>query len=169
MDVSGSEGQLHDLLERTRVEISQADNEAAVLLGGSLAAAGVVSAALLSTGWRPLGASSVVSTLFFLAVAATLGGMIHAAAAVYPRRGQLSRHETSRIGYFEDVVAVGSLGALQTALRKQESRYPDVLADQLWRMSLVVTRKYAHIRWTIRWFALAVLTAAALALYSLVA
>lgn len=138
-----------DLLDRTRAETTQAENKAAILLAGTLAATGGIAAAV-GGKWNPEDRPWYVIMLFCVAVSAALMAIICLAAAIYPRSRARHDHELTTIGYFGDVLMLESPGQLHTLLSRPDTRLLDVWIDQIWQASRIVGQKYRFIRWSIR-------------------
>lgn len=138
-----------DLLDRTRAETTQAESKAAILLAGILAAAGGIVAAggtRLVSAHRPW----YIAAPFWAAVAATLAAIVCLAAAIYPRSRSRNDQKLSEIGYFGDVVALGSPIHLRSLLSESGTELLDVWIDQIWQTSILVSRKYLFVRWSVR-------------------
>jgi hypothetical protein len=148
-----------DLLGRTRAETAQADNKAAILLAGVLAMTGSGWAVLSSSSWNPLSQGSLVTVFFWASLASVLGAVGCLAGALYPRQ-RSGRAAPGFVGYFEDVVALGSVVELKQSLRRPELDLLDVWADQIWQLCRIVQRKYSLIRWAIRFIGSAVVLGA---------
>jgi Family of unknown function (DUF5706) len=149
-----SERLAKDLLDRTRAETSQAENKAAILLAGILAGAGGLAAtdgAKLISVYRPW----YTTVLLWATAAAVLAAIVCLAAAIYPRSRTRHHDQLSAVGYFGDVMALGSPLQLRSQLSGPGERVLDVWVDQVWQTSALVSRKYGFVRWAIRLLALA--------------
>jgi hypothetical protein len=138
-----------DLLDRTRAETTQAENKAAILLAGILAAAGGIAAAD-GGKWIPAHRPWYITVPIWAAVAAALAAIACLAAAVYPRSRAQENKELTLIGYFGDVTALGSPNELRSLLSESGTKLLDVWIDQIWQTSAIVSRKYRFVRWSVR-------------------
>ncbi len=145
-----------DLLDRTRSETTQAQNKAAVLLAGILAATGGIAAAV-GGKWNPEHRPWYVILPFCAAAVAVLMAISCLAAAIYPRGRNQADHKLTTIGYFGDVLMLDSPGQLRDLLSDSRTRLLDVWTDQIWQTSAIAGRKYRFIRWAIRLVGVALL------------
>jgi hypothetical protein len=143
-----------DLLDRTRAEISLADNKASILLAGVLAAAGGISAALVAGGWSPGDEGHVTAVLFWGCVLFLIGTVVCLALVVYPRKIASPGRPGKVLGYFADVAALPGPDALRDAFADDRRDHFDVVVDQLWRVSRIVTRKYGYLQLGMRLLAI---------------
>jgi len=147
-----------DLLDRTRAETTQAENKAAIILAGILAGSGGIASAN-GGKWIPIHQHWYVAVPFWVAAAAVLAAVACLAAAIYPRSRVGTAHKRSTIGYFGDVVALGSASHLDELLHGSSIRLVDVWVDQIWQTSVIVNRKYRLVRWSVRFLGAALLLA----------
>ncbi|HEY7812397.1 MAG TPA: Pycsar system effector family protein [Nakamurella sp.] len=161
----GARTAAQDLLDRTRSEVSLADNKASILLAGVLAAAGGISAALVAGGWSPVGENRFTALLFWGCVLFLIGTVVCLALVVYPQQVGNPGRSGKVLGYFGDVAALPGPDALRDALAYDRSDHFEVVIDQLWRISRIVARKYGFLQLGMRLlaitFVLGALTAAA--------
>jgi hypothetical protein len=150
----GSRIAARDLLDRTRAEVSLADNKASILLAGVLAAAGGVSAALVAGGWSPGGESRFTALLFWGCALFLVGTVVCLALVVYPRQVTGPERSSTVLGYFADVAALPGPNALHDALADDRRDHFEVVVDQLWRISRIVARKYGYLQLGMRLLAI---------------
>jgi hypothetical protein len=134
-----------DLLDRTRAEITQADNKAAILLAGVLAVAGGIVAAIGAGKWNPVHKPWYVAVPFWAATAAMVAAITCLAAAIYPRSRARTAQKLTAVGYFADVVALESTDQLRGLLSEPGAQF-DFWIDQIWHTSAIVNRKYWLVR-----------------------
>lgn len=142
-----------ELLHRTSGDAERADTKASILLAGTLAVAGGVSAVLSGAKWNPAAQLALIQVAWWAAVMTAVVALVCLGAAVYPRPHRKAA-ERSVVGYFGDVVALASVEALGTRLLASPDDPVDVAFDQLWQLSHIVGTKYRLIRWAIHAFAL---------------
>jgi len=143
-----------ELLQRTSGEAERADIKASILLVGTLAVAGGVSAVLSGAKWNPAAQPTLIQVPWWAAMVAAVVALVCLGAAVYPRAHRKAA-ERSVVGYFGDVVALPSVEALGKRLQASPDDHPvDVAVDQLWQLSHILDTKYRFIRWAIHAFAL---------------
>jgi hypothetical protein len=130
-----------ELRAETRREIERADAKASTLLAGGLVVVGFT----LNTVHGSLGELTISHALWWLAMLAILVGLAFLCACIYPRgtserRARLSRHV---VGYFGHVLANGTAGELEHALR-QRAAMPalDRLCVILHAEARIAQRKY---------------------------
>jgi hypothetical protein len=148
-DLSTTESLARDLLDRTRAEITQADNKAAILLAGVLAVTGGVVAAIGAGKWAPEHQTWYVAVPFWAATAAALAAITCLAAAIYPRSRPHWSGRVTAVGYFGDVAALDSPGQLRGLLSAPGTQLLDAWVDQIWRISVIATRKFQLLRWAV--------------------
>ncbi len=146
------------LLRETREELAKADSKASILLAGS----GIAFGAVLAAGdkaWFPDQLTHhSARVVAWIAVAATMLGIILVGAAVKPRLRSEPRR-TGRVDYFGDVVThrprwwhlLGRKQALAQGREQFSYRlskasgtddYRKRLDDQIWHISHIADRKY---------------------------
>lgn len=140
------------LLSETREELAKADAKAQILLAASGVIIGVVLGGAISGDWSPGDLEPHAEVIWWIGVASAALGIGALSFSIFPR---LLESDASRITYFEDVRHVKDLAGLVVALNKEAER-GDRDAQQLFRLSEVVHRKYWAIQWAIRAFAVAV-------------
>jgi Pycsar effector protein len=145
-----SERVAKDLLDRARAETTQAENKAAILLAGVLASAGGIAAAVSGGKWAVVGQPWYVTVPFWGAAAATLATVACLASAIYPRSRAHPAQRLTPIAYFGDVVALDSPAQLRELLAGSGAQLTDIWIDQVWQTSLIVSRKYRLVRWSVR-------------------
>ena len=138
-----------DLLDRARAETTQAENKAAILLAGVLAAVGGITAAIGSRNWAVARQPWYVATPFWVAAAATAAALTCLASVIYPRSRASQRGRLTGVAYFGDVVALDSPAELHNLLTQPDVQLSDVWIDQIWQMSGIVNRKYRLVRWAV--------------------
>ncbi|MEV4173806.1 Pycsar system effector family protein [Nonomuraea sp. NPDC049709] len=99
--------------------------------------------------WRPprgeLALSNAVEWLWWVGAAAALASVVVLAGAVYPR---LDRREVYGAAmYYADIVHLDSPATVTSALMRSSESDLERVADQLYRVSHIVGRKYRLIRW----------------------
>lgn len=134
-----------DLLERTRAELSLADNKASILLAGTLAGAGGASAAVGSAGWSLSSQPTYSEVLFWLLVLAAAASLSFSGAAIYPRFAGL-RGKAIRTGYFGDVARYASATEFSETLKSGVISPDNEWDDQIWQLSNIIIRKYTLVR-----------------------
>lgn len=138
-----------DLLDRTRAEITQADNKSSILLAGVLAAGGGSVAAIGASKWQPAHQPWYISVPFWAATAAVLAAIVCLAAAIYPRGRASTPQKPTTVGYFGDVAALDSPNELRDRLTQPGAQLLDFWVDQIWQTSAIVSRKYRFVRWSV--------------------
>lgn len=146
-----------DLLDRARAEIAYAENKASILLAGTLAAVGGITAAISGSGWDVLRQPAWLMALFWAAVLAALGAIAGLAWAIYPRIVPQDAARPLSVGFFGDVAAMESPARLRTLLLDPGTTIFGTWVDQIWQSSLIADRRYRIIRWSIRLLGCAVL------------
>lgn len=136
-----------ELLKRTSAEAERADTKASILLAGTLAVVGGVSAMLSGARWNPLVQPGWLQTGWWAAVIAALWAVVALCLAVYPR-GHRPDAARTVIGYFGDIVRYDSPAALAAALR--DSPDEEATIDQVWQISVLVDAKYRLVRIAVR-------------------
>jgi hypothetical protein len=138
-----------DLLDRARAETTQAENKAAILLAGVLAAVGGITAAIGGGKWAVVRQPWYVATPFWAAAAATAAALTCLASVIYPRGRARQGGRLTRVAYFGDVVALDSPAELHSLLSQPDVQLSDIWIEQVWQMSRIVSRKYRLIRWAV--------------------
>jgi MFS family permease len=139
------------LLSETREELAKADGKAQILLAASGVVIGVVLGGAISGNWSPGDLEPHAEVIWWIGVASAALGIGALGFSIFPR---LLQSDGSRITYFEDIRQVKDLGGLMASLNKEAER-GDRDAQQLFRLSPVVHRKYWAIQWAIRAFGVA--------------
>jgi pycsar effector protein len=137
-----------DLLDRTRVETTQAENKAAILLAGILAGTGGIAAAIGGKGIQ-VDRPWYLLVPFCAAGAAVVAAVACLAAAIYPRGRVHTDDKPTMAGYFGDVLMLDTPGQLRRLLTDSSTHILDVWTDQIWQTSVIVGRKYRFIRWSV--------------------
>jgi len=156
------------LLAEAREEIGRADSKASILLAASGVAAGALLAGIVGGSWSPSGLGPAIQAVWWSGVVAAAAGVWNLAAAIYPRTRRVGTARTGHIEYFGDILAFGDPDALMAALRRECAAGIEPVADQLRQISLIVDRKYRHIRRAMWFLCAAVLACPAAVLLNLV-
>ncbi|MER6505442.1 Pycsar system effector family protein [Nonomuraea sp. NPDC001636] len=133
------------LLREAREELNRADAKAQVLLGIVGIGLGAVAGGLLAGSWSPSEMSNAVEWLWWVGAAAALASVVVLAGAVYPRLDR--RKGSGAVMYYADVHRLDSTAAVASALMRSSALDLERVADQLYRVSHIVGRKYRLIRW----------------------
>ncbi|MEU7738948.1 Pycsar system effector family protein [Nonomuraea sp. NPDC049158] len=133
------------LLSEAREELNRADTKAQVLLGIVGIGLGAVTGGLLAGSWSPFAISNAIEWLWWAGAAAALASVVVLAGAVYPRLDR--RKGSGAVMYYADVFHLDSTAAVASALRRSSALDLERVADQLYRVSHIVGRKYRLIRW----------------------
>lgn len=133
------------LLQETREELNRADTKAQVLLGIVGIGLGAVIGGLLAGSWSPFRLSNNIEWLWWAGATAALASVVVLARAVYPRLDRRKRSDA--VMYYADVLHFESAAAVSSALRRSSTLDLERIADQLHRVSQIVSRKYRLIRW----------------------
>jgi hypothetical protein len=150
------------LLDEGREELARADNKASVMLGAAGLVLSVFLGSVIAGDWDPtqIGNGPAEAT-FWLGIALSVLGIVRLAAAVMPR----TRHGEARekLVYFGHVIQYRKpgLAVRQSTRRRREAEAKEELrgaivaaganrfertVDQVWVISLIVQRKYRHVR-----------------------
>jgi hypothetical protein len=144
------------LLSETRAELVRADSKAQILLATTGVAVGVVLAALIKGEWSPSQLSGLGLWLWWIGVAALVGGVIALGFAVFPRHVGTKHRE--RVTYFGDVARFNEAQERELlAALQRESERANRATEQLLRLSKVVQQKYQAIQLAIWFLGLAIL------------
>jgi hypothetical protein len=165
--ISDADVMAKDLLDRARADIALADNKTSILLAGTLAAAGGLSAALGSAGWSPSGHSVAAAVGFWLALVGLIVTVFLFGLALYPRNGPSRAGGPALIAYFGDVAALTSPAELGVRLSDASLALSDVWLDQAWWVSCIAVRKYWLLSWGMRALGVTTILAALTILLSL--
>jgi hypothetical protein len=138
-----------DLLDRTRAETTQAENKAAILLAGVLAAVGGITAAIGGGKWAVVRQPWYVATPFWAATAAAAAALTCLASVIYPRGRDRRSKRLTKVAYFGDVLALDSPAELHSLLSQPGVQPSRIWIDQVWQMSRIVSRKYRLVRWAL--------------------
>ena len=144
-----SERVAKDLLDRARAETAQAENKAAILLAGVLAAAGGIAAAIGGGKWTVVRQPWYVATPFLAAAVAAAAAVTCLASVIYPRSRPRQAERLTKVAYFGDVVALDSPAELRGILSQPDVQLSEIWIDQVWQMSKIVSRKYRLVRWAV--------------------
>lgn len=107
--------------------------------------AAVVLSGILAADWTPMSLTTPWRESWFggaVSVAIGVGALI---SAVYPRTSH-GRDDEAALFYFGHAASVADVGQLQDEIRRFADDPLRRAADQLWRVSRVVGRKYHLIR-----------------------
>ena len=132
-----------ELLSQTRTEIEHADAKASILIAGALAAVGAVVATGGGGTWDAAHAWWI-RALAWLGAALVALGVVLLVLVLYPR--ERVGNAPAGVGYFRDVVRLGSPERLRAALLDPLASSFEVTVDQLWQVSTIVQRKYRLLR-----------------------
>ncbi len=133
------------LLTEARDELTRADQKASILLAGTTVAIGAVVSGMIASGWRPDELTPPWSLVWQAGGALGLAGTSALVAAVYPR----TRHgvdDEAQLFYFGHAARIATVSDLARELRRSSEDTFTRSADQLWRISRVVTTKYRFVR-----------------------
>lgn len=133
--------QLLRLLNETREDISRAESKASIALG----AAGLVSGSVMGELFARYPSLTTAGQISMIAcVAAVIAGLVSLGLALIPNVfANPGGHQM--LAFFGHVMAAGSLTAFeQMAEEPQDERQR--LTNQIWTLSTLIMRKYAHIR-----------------------
>jgi hypothetical protein len=143
---SGAEGRAElyaaTLLAEIRAEVDRADRKAQTALAAAGVAIGVLLTGLTAGHWSPFQLTRSMQWLWWAGIAAAIGGLWCLASAVYPRGRGRGLNSPGMIAYFGDAVGFKSPADLASALRSSAAVNLERLADQIFRMSMIVDRKY---------------------------
>lgn len=144
--VSSAEGRAEmyaaALLAEIRDEVDRADRKAQSALAAAGVAMGVLLAGLIAGHWSPFQLTRSMQCLWWAGIVAAAGGLWCLASAVYPRGRRRGSISPGVIAYFGDAVRFRSPAELASALRSSAAMNLERLADQIFRMSMIVDRKY---------------------------
>ena len=150
------------LLDEGREELARADNKASVLLGAAGLVLSVFLGSVIAGDWDPTEITNdAAEVVFWTGIALSILGIVRLAAAVMPRTKHGEGKE--KLAYFGHVIQYRKRGlALRSATRQRRdaeakrdlraaitaasvNRF-DRTIDQVWVISLIVQRKYEHVR-----------------------
>lgn len=154
------------LYTTTREELVRADAKATTLLSvvGLLLAALVAGA--IADNWTPRELALIPELMFWAAIVAGVAGEADLLLAVLPHVEHDRSYTEAR--YFGHVVQMQDRAELRSCLDQADTEL-DQATDQIWWLSKIVDRKYAHVRRGMQLFAAGVgLAALALLLDCLV-
>ena len=134
------------MLAEAREELDRADSKASILLAASGVAAGALLAGIVGGSWSPSRLGPPIQAMWWFGVAAAAAGIWNLASVIYPRTRRLGGARFDHIDYFCDILAFADADALMAALRRACAAGIEPVADQLRQISLIVDRKYRHIR-----------------------
>jgi hypothetical protein len=146
-----------DLLDRVRAEIIYAENKAAILLAGVLAAVGGITAAMTGEKFPVTRQPVYIAVPFWAAVSLVLAGIVGLALVIYPRLVSHKSERLASLAFFGDVVTVGSPAQLRRLIDASPDDLIDIWVDQIWQSSLIANLKYQYVCWSLRLFACALL------------
>lgn len=133
--------QLLRLLNETRDDISRAESKASIALGATGLVSGSVVGELINRFPDLTDAGKVVLSA---GVAAVIFGLISLGLALIPNVfANPGGHEM--LAFFGHVMATGSLAEFER-LTEEQLDERQRLTNQIWTLSTLIMRKYAHIR-----------------------
>lgn len=161
------------LLDEGREELDRADNKASILLGAAGVVLGVFLGAAVAGDWDPTELGDTRATAIFLAgLAFAALGVVRLGGAVIPR----IKHDEAKekLAYFGHVIQyqegrwsprrsvrqrrdAAGRHKLKAAIREASGARFNRTVDQVWVVSHIVHRKYAHVRGALVSFTLAAL------------
>jgi hypothetical protein len=103
---------------------------------------------LLTARWSPSELANAVEWLWWLGIIATASAILALGMAVYPRVRRAGPKPTA-VAYYGDVMEL-SRDELAGALAGSTDHSVQRLVDQVYQVSLIVTRKYSYIRYAMR-------------------
>jgi hypothetical protein len=133
------------LLAEARDELTRADQKASILLAAAFVSIGAVVGGVIASGWKPTSLGSPWGVVWQLGAGAAVAGTAALILAVYPR----TRHgfdDEAQLFYFGHAARISTIGDLAVELRRSSEHTFTRSADQLWRISRVVTEKYRLVR-----------------------
>lgn len=133
------------LLSEARDELTRADLKASILLAASGVGASSILAGMISSTWSPLLLRTPWNLIWILGACLGLAGIGALAWAIYPRTSR-GRDDEGQLFYFRQAAGVRSVEELTAELRKSSLDAFRRSADQLWRVSQVVSSKYRGVR-----------------------
>lgn len=139
-----------DLLDGASGNLAYAENKASILLAGVLAALGGIAAAISSIHWPVIHQPPYIAVPFWAATAAALAAIVGLGAAIYPRTMPHAPDRLTSVAFFGDVAALESPVRLRGLLTAPDMSILDIWVDQVWQISLIASRKYCLVRWSIR-------------------
>jgi hypothetical protein len=135
------ETQLLRLLNETRDEIARAESKASI----ALAAAGLVVGAVLGEMLdRYAGLTVAAKVTVIGCVAAMVGGLVSLGLSLIPKLF-VNPGGHSMMAFFGHVTAAGSITEFER-LTEEPQDERSRLTNQIWTLSLLIMRKYQHIR-----------------------
>lgn len=133
------------LLVSSREELVRADTKAALLLAASGIAIGALLNGLLGGKWSPSDLNSWVEWLWWLGIASTVVAIVSLASAIYPRTKRFGV-KPSLVAYYGDVVLLSREELAATIMAATPAKINSALFDQIYQVSLIVSRKYKLFR-----------------------
>lgn len=150
------------LLDEGREELARADNKASVLLGAAGLVLSVFLGSVIAGDWDPTQIGNpIAEASFWVGIALSVTGVARLAAAVMPR----TKHDEAKenLAYFGHVIQYRRRGLamrrstrrrrdaeakrdLHAAIAAVSTHRFDRMVDQVWVISLIVQRKYQHVR-----------------------
>jgi hypothetical protein len=133
------------LLGEARDELTRADQKASILLAAAGVAIGAIVASMVSSGWTPGRLALPWSVVWVVGSAIGLFGVLALVVAIYPRTTR-GKDDEAQLFYFGHAAKVRTVEELAAELRRSSANTFQRTADQLWRVSQVVTTKYSLVR-----------------------
>lgn len=133
------------LLAEARDELTRADQKASIMLAAAGVAVGGVVAGMISSGWTPSRLAFPWSMGWVIGAAISLIGVLALVVAIYPRTTR-GKDDEAQLFYFGHAAKVRTVDELAAELRRSSTNTFQRSADQLWRVSQVVTDKYRLVR-----------------------
>lgn len=143
------------MLTAAREELARADTKASILLAASSIAIGPSLSASLTGSWGPARIWNGIEWLWWIGALSAVSAIGMLAYAVYPRvkrRGIIA----PRVTFFGDA-NLESKDDLRSALARSSEGQQELLVDQLWQVSLIVSKKYRSIQISLWLFALSLI------------
>ena len=131
------------LLDECREEIRVSDSKASIIFAAVSAAAAVLSSLLLDSTQTLRTSGAAVTALSIVAVAALIAAMLLLGMTVIPRVGH---SEPGHARYFEEQAQFDNHHDLLSVVTAEASASMDRHAQQLFIMSRIARRKFAHLR-----------------------
>jgi MFS family permease len=148
------------LLTEARDELTRADQKASILLAAAGVAVGAIVAGMVSSGWTPSRLTYPWSYVWAIGAVIGLLGILCLIVAIYPRTTR-GKDDEAQLFYFGHAAKVATVDDLARELRRSSTNTFQRSADQLWRVSQVVTAKYSLVRVAIWLLSIGSLTALA--------
>jgi hypothetical protein len=115
------------------------------LLAAAGVAVGAIVAGMVSSGWTPAKLDLPWSFVWVIGAAISLAGVFALIVAIYPRTTR-GKDDEAQLFYFGHAARVRTVDDLAAELRRSSANTFHRSADQLWRVSQVVTAKYRLVR-----------------------